>query len=353
MYVIGIGTIGVGIGLIGIATKYMMFFFPGKEGTFAAIGRGVGYCFMYGWYYLAEYIINPESIEQDKITKYYKDTVAENTKYYTLSIIFGTLISTVVFMVLTMGINFDEVKKKANEGKKEELVEQENQEKYEKDLKTAFISGKFWRLFVLCILLVFLPLLIASSNRVVGDKFGIKTEVIQLNVSIAGFLGAGTTPIIGYLYDRYGMRKIYFPLAIALAGTGAIFILAIYYHSNVLFAISLYLNNMGCCSYNAVIFPYIGKIFSTNYVHEIYGVIGFTIGLVGFAGTGLQYLLVDILQLKEMLPYFICYGLGMGFDILTLLIIFFENEEPLEYEEKKNTVENELYQEVTSSSDVN
>lgn len=54
-----------------------------------------------------------------------------------------------------------------------------------------------------------------------------------------------------------------------------------------------------------------------------------------------------------MLPYFICYGLGMGFDILTLLIIFFENEEPLEYEEKKNTVENELYQEVTSSSDVN
>ena len=119
MYVIGIGTIGVGIGLIGIATKYMMFFFPGKEGTFAAIGRGVGYCFMYRWYYLAEYIINPESIEQDKITKYYKDTVAENTKYYTLSIIFGTLISTVVFMVLTMGINFDEVKKKANEGKKE------------------------------------------------------------------------------------------------------------------------------------------------------------------------------------------------------------------------------------------
>ena len=110
---------------------------------------------------------------------------------------------------------------------------------------------------------------------------------------------------------------------------------------------------MGCCSYNAVIFPYIGKIFSTNYVLEIYGVIGFTIGLVGFAGTGLQYLLVDILQLKEMLPYFICYGLGMGFDILTLLIIFFENEEPLEYEEKKNTVENELYQEVTSSSDVN
>ena len=101
---------------------------------------------MYRWYYLAEYIINPESIEQDKITKYYKDTVAENTKYYTLSIIFGTLISTVVFMVLTMGINFDEVKKKANEGKKEELVEQENQEKYEKDLKTAFISGKFWRL---------------------------------------------------------------------------------------------------------------------------------------------------------------------------------------------------------------
>ena len=106
----------------------MMFFFPGKEGTFAAIGRGVGYCFMYGWYYLAEYIINPDSIKQDKITKYYKDTVAENTKNYTLSIIFGTLISTVVFMVLTMRINFDEVKKKANEGKKEELVENEDKE---------------------------------------------------------------------------------------------------------------------------------------------------------------------------------------------------------------------------------
>ena len=56
---------------------------------------------------------------------------------------------------------------------------------------------------------------------------------------------------------------------------------------------------------------------------------------MGFAGTGLQYLLVDILQLKEMLPYFICYGIGIGLDILTVLIIFFENEEPLEYEEKK------------------
>ena len=67
MYAIGIGTIGVGIGLILIATKYMVFFFPGREGTFAALGRGIGYCFMYGWYYLAEYIINPDGKEQDTV----------------------------------------------------------------------------------------------------------------------------------------------------------------------------------------------------------------------------------------------------------------------------------------------
>ena len=62
MYVIGIGTIGVGIGLIGIATKYMMFFFPGKEGTFAAIGRGVGLLF-YVWVVLPSGVYHKSRID--------------------------------------------------------------------------------------------------------------------------------------------------------------------------------------------------------------------------------------------------------------------------------------------------
>ena len=146
MYAIGIGTIGVGIGLILIATKYMVFFFPGREGTFAALGRGIGYCFMYGWYYLAEYIINPEGKEQDAVTKYYARTIAENTRKYLMTIIIGTIISTVIFLLLTIRINFNNVKKEANKSKenKVDLIQNKSNEpskdRYKEDLKIAFTS---------------------------------------------------------------------------------------------------------------------------------------------------------------------------------------------------------------------
>ena len=158
-----------------------------------------------------------------------------------MTIIIGTIISTVIFLLLTIRINFNNVKKEANKSKenKVDLIQNKSKEpskdRYKEDLKIAFTSWNFWKLFILVILMIFLPLLITSSNRVVGDKFGIETKVIQINVSIAGFLGAATTPIVGYLYDKSSMRPIYIPLGIVMGITGTLFITSIAIKNNVLF----------------------------------------------------------------------------------------------------------------------
>ena len=59
---------------------------------------------------------------------------------------------------------------------------------------------------------------------------------------------------------------------------------------------------------------------SMDYIMDLFGVLGLTIGLLGFAASGTQYVISYIIQPKSNVFYYIAFGIGVIFEMFCFLI---------------------------------
>ena len=70
---------------------------------------------------------------------------------------------------------------------------------------------------------------------------------------------------------------------------------------------------------------------SMDYIMDLFGVLGLTIGLLGFAASGTQYVISYIIQPKSNVFYYIAFGIGVIFEVLCFLIASVEKSEKFEF----------------------
>lgn len=358
LFLIGIGVMGGAVGLFSIGMKYGCYFFPGKEGLITGIERTFSMSFIYLWYFIGEWIINPEHAELDN-DNLYKLNVAERTHRYTLTFGFSIVIGMVIFYGLTLTLKFrnmeDNYKRiKAKMAKeqekdkeevltaqdiKEELTLEEKSLKYKKEIKQIFLSWDFWKLFVLCVFIVFIPSLITCTFRVFGPENGIELKTVVWHWTISGVVGSFINPLYGYLYDKIGFRPLFMLEGVGLGTAGALYVLSLINNSGIIFAISLYFNNIWVGVFNSCMFPHCAKIFGMDYVMDLFGVLGLTIGLLGFAASGSQYLISYIIIPETKLFYYIAFGVGIVFEGLVVLMASVEQSKKFEFAKEEDKMQ--------------
>lgn len=372
IFFIGIGLFGASVGLTSVGVKVACFFFPGKEGLISGIERTFSMSMIYIWYFAGDFIINNIRDKPDKKGIYEKD-VAERAPIFTVIIGVSCLIGMAIFYGLTFGIKFRPVEEKykaimekiAQEQKdtdnvteteiaKELTVEEQNQKK-KRELKQIFSSWDFWKIFVISIFIVFTPLLITCTFKVFGSKSKkIDENVITLQWTISGVVGSLINPLYGYLYDKIGFRPLFMLEGIGLAAGGALFVLSLITENAFLFSLSLYLNNISVGVYNSCVFPHVVKIFGMDHVMDLFGVIGLTIGLLGFAASGSQYIITEIIDPKSNALYYIAFAVGILFEILCVIMAAFEKSNKFEYKNDyymmEHLVDSKLFKEPIDES---
>ena len=355
LFLIGIGVMGGAVGLFSIGMKYGCYFFPGKEGLITGIERTFSMSFIYFWYFIGEWIINPkpDPLQSDKL---YSLKVAERTHLYTLTFGFSIVVGMVIFYGLTLTLKFrnmeDNYKRiKAKMAKeqekdkeeapniKDELTLEEKSIKYKKEIKQIFLSWDFWKLFVLCVFIVFIPSLITCTFRVFGPENGIELNTVVWHWTISGVVGSFINPLYGYLYDKIGFRPLFMLEGVGLGAAGALYVVSLINNNGVIFAISLYFNNIWVGVFNSCMFPHCAKIFGMDYVMDLFGVLGLTIGLLGFAASGTQYLISYVIVPKTKLFYYIAFGVGIVFEGFVVLMASVEQSKKFEFAKEEDIMQ--------------
>ena len=373
IFFIGIGLFGASVGMTSVGVKVACFFFPGKEGLISGIERTFSMSLIYIWYFAGDFIINNKRGKPDDKGIYDKE-VAERAPFFTVIIGLSCLLGMAIFYGLTFGIKFRPVEERykaimakiAEEQKDtdnvteteiaKELTVEAQSSKKKRELKQIFSSWDFWKIFVISIFIVFTPLLITCTFKVLGSKSDIDENVITLQWTISGVLGSLINPLYGYLYDKIGFRPLFMLEGVGLAAGGALFVLSLLTKNALLFSLSLYLNNISVGVYNSCVFPHVVKIFGMEHVMDLFGVIGLTIGLLGFAASGSQYIITEIIKPKSNALYYIAFAVGILFEIFCVIMAAFEKSNKFEYKNdyymKEHLVDSKLFKEPIDESPV-
>lgn len=351
LFLISVGILGAAIGLFSISMKYSCYFFPGNEGLITGVERTFSMSFIYLWYFIGEWIINPnhDNLLEDNL---YDISITKRQKIYSLTFGLSTFLVMVVFYGLTIEIkfkgkedNYKRIKAKLiqeqNKGNGESLTAQEIKNelsleekhiKYKKEIKQIFSSWDFWKLFILCVFIVFIPSLITCTFRVFGPLNGISLSTVVWHWTISGVIGSFINPLYGFLYDKIGFRPLFMIEGVGLGVAGGLYVLSLINKNPYLFASSLYCNNIFVGVFNSCIFPHCAKIFGMDYVMDLFGVLGLTIGLLGFAASGTQYIISEIIKPETQAFYYIAFTVGIVFEGFVVLFALFEKSKKFEFE---------------------
>lgn len=373
---------GLGLGFSGLTTKIAIAFFPKKRGLIIALVSLIGNLFLSGYYLLGEKIINPQGQQLDKTTNTYPLSISVRYKYYLLlsgsSVVFGT----VVFLVITLRISFQEILRKSKKienvselekSKETKLLEVKEEDKeiikkedieivtkeeinkidhiknkqYFSDLKQIFKSWKLWNLFLLSVFLCFLPFLILNTYRPIWEKKMKNVDALRYVSTVGGSVGALFAPLWGILSDKYEIRILVIIDCIALGINGIIYILAIEYLSITAFSISIILNVVLASGVNVFYIYHVSKIFELTYFMEVSGFIGFTIGILNILCAVFEFIILEYLKVQGNLPFYICFGVGVLFSFISLIFSAQLSNEKFDFSTK-----NEITKEIETIGEV-
>ena len=329
LYLLACFIVGLGEGLCMINSKYLCMFFPGQEGFVTAFTKPFFAAFTSGWFILGEAVVNEKATQLEDETAFYDKKISDNVPILSWMMIVSLIFGTILFMVITMRINFENVKKESKEIADREKAKNEIEtdvptgqleakEIYMHNLSLIFHSAIYWKFFFLSVLLTFEPMLIQISYRVLCDNHHIDLNTIKINYNVSGILGAFSSIAIGKINDKYGMKWIIVSVGIAFCCSGVFYIFTLSYSSGLFFCFAIYLSNVFVVLIQAILFPNLVKIFGVKYITEIYGPLVIVMTAVSFLLSFIFFIFEGIK--KDDLPYFILIGIGSFLAFASLFI---------------------------------
>lgn len=359
-----LGVFGFSVGLSFLVTlKQACSYFPEKKGLIVSLFYSLAGLVNSGFIYLGEYIINPKNETMDTVTESYSKSVSENYNKYLLIIIILVPIGNIIFFLLSFFSHFksknspgDEVSEKETKengsvnneepGELEKPTNQEkvkdykppNKRKYWKDLKKVITSWTLWRMLILAFFQTFLILMLSCTFRPVGDMMGISRVAMNLAATLSGVVAIVFSPIWGFFYDKIGFKLLAAILSICSGLNGGLFLFSLFLKNDILFPISVCINVAVLAGANSFYVPHIMNIYGMYYSMEVTGCLSVFTAIISIFCSTFEFLVVKLYKTKSNIPFCICYGIGMAFCLVSLILIYFEKEDKFQFDEDEETI---------------
>ena len=351
---------GFGIGIAAnITIKNACFYYPSKKGLInaiimASLGIGTGINNLIG-----ESIINPNKEGVTDEEPYYKIEVSKKIKNY---FIYAMIASPIIALIsLSLFYKYDvSYENKENEGqnllnnengkdggendgknnKKENTNEEYNNKNNINDIKIhssrdnikiILKNFRFWRNIIIVGTMSFWLYFLQASFRAYVVLLGVDTNIIF-------YLGAGISlisyilgPIWAFLVDKFGFQIIMKIIGFLCIGISIYFYFLL--DNQILYTIGLVLSIGILLGIGSSITPHLMHIYGVNHYLILGGLAGIFSELSDFIAA-LTSIIISIYfkNSKELLlPYKIVCIVGECFNILSLILVFYENDKPFDF----------------------
>lgn len=322
--------------------------------------------------YIGEQMINPEKIQSDPIDHLYNKEISGRVKYFLLLQIFCLLGSFIICEMLIktydennkeeFSVKFlfkiNEIKSLCNKNRNDEkllLIESSDEvfsinpeikedkeeknkiEKKEKKPKTrkekikmVLKSWKFWRYNLISLSSSPIINMIFSMYRSLGETYQIDQNALQLLGVLNSVIGFIFSFIFGVLCDYVSFRVLLFINNMIGSIVGIT-----YYHSfhdTGSFTILTLIIAVQSAGYYCMKDFHLIKVFGIDILVDITGVVALTTGIIVILLTIFTYI-IEISVAQKDIAYLIIFPAFGIFNFLGVILGFFEDEEPFNFDE--------------------
>ena len=374
-------TSALGQGIAGsLVGKNVVLYKPDKKALLSSIFTGISVLFGAGYAYLIEKLVNPDGYTLKESERYYPPKYCSKTNLYFVIGFFAIPIGAFIFTLFTfeykknnkdlnknedptqVGGIIDEENEEENEendnGKGEELYsindKEKNEEKKTTDkeseskkakehIKIALKTIRFWRQCILALFLIFSASFISSTSRTFGADIGIDGKALQNLIPVETVISLIEGMIVGFCVDKKGA------LFFLRIGTIIVIIpgilLGLFTTKTAMFILSFIILVIGAVPLSICFGPYIMDIYGIQESVILGGILGMFTKLSEIATTVIAFVISEYYDTKEeiikrfQIIYYICAGLAF----LSFMLLLFEKNQKIDYDERKKgkKVENE------------
>ena len=321
--------------------------------------------------YIGEQMINPDRIQSDPLDHLYNEKISNNVKKFLLLQIFCTLGSFIICEMLTktydennqekFSIKFlfrvNEIKSLCNKKKddksllieaaddvfsinpeakeieddiKETNKSKKNSKTRKEKIKMVLKSWKFWRYNLISLSSSPIINMIFSMYRSLGETYQIDQNALQLLGTLNSIIGFIFSFIFGVLCDYVDFRTLLFINNIIGSIVGITYYHS--FHNTLSFTILTLIIAVQSAGYSCLKEYHIIKLFGIDLLVDLSGVVSLTTGICVIILTIFTFIIESSLEQKDI-AYLIIFPVFGVFNFLGVVLGFFENDEPFDYNE--------------------
>jgi MFS family permease len=317
--------IGIGNGIsAGVPIKNACLYFPKRKGIINSTIIFIGGLTSMLYLIIGEKIINPDKkpIEKKNNNPVYPEDVANRAYYYFVF----TMIVFPILTIIALLLFYEYVPRENQNGNNEKMLPQKKGP-MRTDTKEIIGSFRFWRNMIIITLMPFWVYFLTATYRAYSTLIGIDQTFISYLPSIITFLSASIGLIWGYIFDKFGFKKIIMIMSIICI------ILSIYFTicigKKVFYTIGLitstFISRVGMMS---VINPHIMQVFEFRNYLIIGGFARSFNQLSFFIAASISVILSVNNKTADSLktPYRIIASVGIVLSIIGFIFSFYEDD---------------------------
>ena len=287
-----------------IPGKNLFLYYPKKGGI---IGSLMGSCFIIIGMIMSvigEKIINPGKYTLTKEERFYPFEISKNYKKYYKYVLcinpFALILS--LFLIKKYDPEYEEeepIQDSISKINNNKLLK--NDENYSKNIKSALINKRIWRLTGISILTPFVISFSRNTFRVYGALASISGAVMQYSQLFTGFSNVFVGPIWGYINDKY-KYEIIIKIICSSCILQAIFF-TLFIKSNAIYIMCIFFGSIIGSGFMSASHLHILRVYGIKYSLEIGGVIGIFGGIFNILNSSLSLLISKFCHTGEELQF--------------------------------------------------
>ena len=287
-----------------IPGKNLFLYYPKKGGI---IGSLMGSCFIIIGMIMSvigEKIINPGKYTLTKEERFYPFEISKNYKKYYKYVLcinpFALILS--LFLIKKYNPEYEEeepIQDSISKINNNKLLK--NDENYSKNIKSALINKRIWRLTGISILTPFVISFSRNTFRVYGALASISGAVLQYSQLFTGFSNVFVGPIWGYINDKY-KYEIIIKIICSSCILQAIFF-TLFIKSNAIYIMCIFFGSIIGSGFMSASHLHILRVYGIKYSLEIGGVIGIFIGIFNILNSSLSLFVSKYCHTGEELQF--------------------------------------------------
>ena len=350
------------------AVKNACKYFPEKRGLINSIAGGFGGNLGSSFFNLViKLFVSKGDYPRANDNNMYIKSTAENYKifFYIHALVasgFGALSSLLLipFENMNKDKNFTEMIEQTNIDRLPENIHKEMNKtqnelikrNYKEDLKLILRNYKIYYLLGIFLFSNFLQGFILTvgfnfgtmNHGNIEDSKKIGGDEMSIIFTLMSFISCFFGPIFGIIYDKLQFKKTMILLNMISVVNGSLIFLTV--RLGVFFyGLSIILN--GCLNSGefSMIFPYVSKIFGFQYAGELYGIVVLSVGISSILSSSIYYIFSKVIQTENDASYLLIFIIGILLNMIAIVMIYFEKEEPFSFYRVNFLQEKELLEE--------